>query len=133
MSDENTLPQRGLGEFIDQAQSKVGMSDKDLAEALGFSRTSILTMVKSGGMKMPIGKVPLLATALEVPASDVLAAMLDDYFSGEVMQVMRKTWGMLDLTQNEKKLITSYRALTEGDNSEPRVLEGKNIIAVLMV
>jgi hypothetical protein len=59
--------------------------------------------------------------------------LLEDYYSGELLQVMRKTWGLLDLTPNEKKLLASYRAVTEGANAQPRVLEGKNVVAVLTV
>ena len=132
MAEKPSVDLHGLAAFIDQAQDKVGMSDKDLAEALGFSRTDILTHIKSGAMKMPVGKVPLIATTLEVSASDVLTVLLEDYYSGELLQVMRKTWGVLNLSPDERKLIATYRAF-EGEGSEPRVVDGKNIIAVVMV
>jgi hypothetical protein len=133
METEIRNPHDGFTSFIDEAQSKIGMSDQELSEALGFSRTSVLTLIKTGKMKMPVGKVPLIAAALEVPASDVLAELLKAYYSGELLEVMRKVWGQLDLSPNEKKLLASYRAVTERDNSEPRVIEGKNIVAVLMI
>jgi predicted DNA-binding transcriptional regulator AlpA len=130
MSFENRFETPALATFLVEHQARLEKSDEDMAEALGFSRASIYTLIKEGKMKLPISKVPLLARALDVPASDVLTVVLTEY-EPESMEVIRKTWKPIQLTANEKKLVTAYRSLAGDQDVEPVVMDGKNIIALI--
>jgi predicted DNA-binding transcriptional regulator AlpA len=130
MSFETVTQHANVVAFISQGQDAIKKSDEEMAQALGFSRTNIYTGIKQGLMKMPIGKVPLLARALDVPASEVLEVLLRDYMP-EMLEVVRKVWGPLDLTTNEKKLIEAYRTLAQGHDVEPVVMDGRNLIALI--
>lgn len=117
--------------FLTDCQVRQKKSDQEMAEELGFSRAGVYTLIKTGAMKLPFSKVPLLAKALEQSPSDVLAVMLKDYCP-ELWEVVNKVWGPMDLSTNEKKLLSAYRTLCQEQDVEPRVLDGKNIIAMIM-
>ena len=121
MSFDPVTRQSPLATFLVKAQEAVKKTDQEMTEALGFSRTNAYTAILQGMMKMPVGKIPLLARALDVPASEVLEVLLRDY-SPELLEVVRKVWGPLDLTTNEKKLIEAYRTLAQGHDVEPVVM-----------
>jgi hypothetical protein len=130
MSLENRFETPSLGTFLVEHQDKARKSDEEMAEALGFSRASVYTLIKQGKMKLPIGKVPLLAGALDVTASDTLTVILTEY-DPELMAVIRKAWGPTELTANEKNLVTAYRTLAKGQDVEPLIMDGKNVIALI--
>jgi predicted DNA-binding transcriptional regulator AlpA len=130
MSFDTVTHHSTLATFLTKAQDAVKKSDQQMTEALGFSRTNIYTSIKQGMMKLPVGKVPLLARALEVSASEVLEVFLRDY-SPELLEVIRKVCGPLDLTANEKKLIEAYRTLAQGRDVEPLVMDGRNVVALI--
>jgi predicted DNA-binding transcriptional regulator AlpA len=130
MSFESPTHHSSLTAFLTKAQEASKMSDHEMTEALGFSRTNVYTAIKQGTMKLPVGKVPLVARALEVSASEVLEVLLRDY-SPEMLEVIRKVWGPLDLTTNERKLIEAYRTLAQGRDVEPLVMDGRNVVALI--
>jgi predicted DNA-binding transcriptional regulator AlpA len=130
MSFENRFETPSLATFLAEHQDKVKKSDEEMAEALGFSRASVYTLIKEGKMKLPIGKVPLLARALDVPASDVLMVVLTAH-EPELMEVIGKTWKPMELSANEKRLLSAYRTLAKGQDVEPLIMDGKNIIALI--
>lgn len=130
MSFENRFETPALATFLVEHQARLEKSDDEMAEALGFSRAGVYTLIKEGKMKMPISKVPLLARALDVNASDVLTVVLTEY-EPELMEVVRKSWQSTELTANEKKLLSAYRTLAKGHDVEPLVMDGKNVIALI--
>ena len=100
MSFDTITRQSPLAAFLVKAQEAAKKTDQEMTEALGFSRTNVYTAILQGMMKMPVGKIPLLARALDVPASEVLEVLLRDY-PPELLEVVRKVWGPLDLTDRK--------------------------------
>ena len=130
MSFETSVQIPSLRIYLTESQDRLKKSDQEMAEELGFSRANVYTLIKTGKMKMPFSKVPLLANALDATPSDVLAVILKDYCP-ELWEAINKVWGPVDLTANEKKLIAAYRTLCRDQEVEPRVMDGKNIIALI--
>lgn len=126
-----TFEQSGLTHFLNRQQNAKSLSDEQMAEALGFSRATIYTMIKSGAAKMPVGKIPSLAKVLEVSPAEVLEVVLRDAFP-ELLDVIRKVWGPTNLSDGEKKLLLAYRALVnEHEDVEPLILDGRSVIALI--
>jgi predicted DNA-binding transcriptional regulator AlpA len=130
MSFEDCLVIPTLATFLTEHQNRLTKSDEQMAEALGFSRASIYTLIKEGKMKMPTSKVPLIARALDVPAQDVLTVLLTEY-DPELLAVINKAWGPTQLTAGEKKLLSAYRTLAKGHDVEPLIMDGRNIVALI--
>lgn len=126
-----TFEHSALTHFLTQAQEAKNLSDEQMAQALGFSRATVYTFIKNGTMKMPVGKVPVLARILGVSASEVLEVVLRDQ-GPELLDVIKKTWGPLNLSDGEKKLLVAYRALVnEHEDVEPLILDGRSVIALI--
>jgi hypothetical protein len=133
MDDPTSTPPAGVfGTFLDQAQRAAGKTDAELAQALDFARVNVWHAIKGGTIKLPVGKVTLLARALNLPASKVLSALLKDT-SPELADLVATIWAPQDLSAHEKKLLAAYRHLVAGreDEVEPLVLDGQNIIAIV--
>jgi hypothetical protein len=127
---EPNFEHSALADFLTRAQHNGSKSDEDMAEALGFSRANVYRAIKAGKMKMPFEKVPALARTLDVSQSDALEAILRDY-SPELLELIQKVWGPVNLTANEKKLLIAYRTLAHGQDVEPLVMDGGNVIALI--
>ena len=49
---------------IEERQAALGITDHQLCEALGFEREITLSLIMQGTMRLPLPKIPALATAL---------------------------------------------------------------------
>ena len=66
-----------LGALIQGHQTSLGITDADLASALGFKHVRVIEMIKSGRMSLPLVKVPLLASSLGLELWEVLKLAAD--------------------------------------------------------
>jgi hypothetical protein len=116
--------------LLADAQGACGKSDEQIAIELGFSRASVFTAIKSGAMKFPVGKLTLLASALNASPSQLLESLLRDT-SPELLETVRKIWGPTGLTRTEQKVLEAYRTLSGGRDVEPIIMDGKQILALI--
>jgi hypothetical protein len=49
---------------IEERQVALGLSGQELCAAVGFDREIVLTLIRTGSMKLPLTKVPAFAEAL---------------------------------------------------------------------
>ncbi|MBS0450337.1 MAG: hypothetical protein JSS14_03420 [Proteobacteria bacterium] len=61
-----------LGDLIQARQISLGVSDAELAAMLGFKKDSVIKMMKSGRMQLPLTKAPELASALGLELWEVV-------------------------------------------------------------
>jgi transcriptional regulator with XRE-family HTH domain len=87
------------------------ISQKDIAEALGYENANIVSMFKNGLTKVPIEKVPALAKALHLDPAHLLMMAMREYMP-EAFAVIQATLGHT-LTNNELALITEVRKATK--------------------
>ncbi|CAB4122241.1 HTH_XRE domain containing protein [uncultured Caudovirales phage] len=92
-----------------------GLKQKDIADALGYTKPNIITMFKQGLTKVPIEKVGALAKVLGVDAVYLLRIVMNDYMPG-TYNAVTTIFGQEPITDNEKKIITKIRALSNGTN-----------------
>lgn len=67
-----------LPELIQTRQDESGVTDQHLAHAFGSDSTSLVLMIKSGKMNLPIKHVMILAEVLSIDASVVLRLTLQN-------------------------------------------------------
>jgi transcriptional regulator with XRE-family HTH domain len=78
------------------------ISQKDIAEALGYESANIVSMFKKGLTKVPIEKVPALAKALHLDPAHLLMLAMREYMP-EAFATIQKTLGHT-VTENEFEL-----------------------------
>lgn len=57
----------------------VGKKQLEIAEEAGFENPNVITMIKQGRTKLPLGKVGLVAKALEIDPMYLLKLCIEEY------------------------------------------------------
>ncbi|MDO8388529.1 MAG: hypothetical protein Q7T13_19310 [Polaromonas sp.] len=117
---------------IEAQQAALGLSDHDLCLAVGFEREIVLTLIKAGSMKLPLSKVPALATALGLDPAELLKVALGES-DPALSQIIEDVYNPMHLTSTEVNLIKHLRELSGDRPSAPIVFEGKGVIALVAV
>jgi hypothetical protein len=118
-------------DLIANRQAELFITDEELTLALEFQKQSVIRMIKQGSIKFPIQKISLLASAIQVDASDLLRYVMEESMP-EVLSAVDQLLMPKSLNANEQKLLESYRHLSEGKEVVPMVVEGKSIIALVL-
>lgn len=107
-----------LARQIDALRTTSGISQREIANAMGYKQPNIMSMFKSGETKIPIDKIAIMAKVLKVDPANfgrmvimqhwpTLAAQFEQIFGG----------GMV--SKNERKLLENWRKAT--NNIDPTV------------
>lgn len=90
-------------------------SQKDIARLAGFASPNMITILKQGVAKLALDRVPALAEALEIDPALLFRAALEQQFSPETLDVIRRVMNTTT-TENEREILAYIRELTnEGD------------------
>lgn len=111
-----------------QIVSTVGVRQKDIAAAMGYSKPNIITMFKQGLTKIPIEKVGPLAKVLGIDPIHLLKITMNDYMPDTYTAVLQM-FGQEPLTEHEQEIVAAIRALSGGQNLEMRTGESKDKLA----
>lgn len=118
-----------LKQLIAARQADLALSDRDVAVAMGYDSPTVVTMIKSGSMRLPINKARALAEVIQVEPGAVMRLLLGET-SPELLQSIEECVGPLALTNTEKRLILKLRETAEGRATAPRFLDGNAVVAV---
>ncbi|WP_428163314.1 hypothetical protein [Diaphorobacter sp.] len=113
MNQETTTHQWLTGQ-----QALARISDKELANALGYQSPNVIQMFKSGQMTVPLTKVPELANALDINPGMLMRRLLQDADPG-LLHAVEHCVGPLCLSDGEKKLIAAIRKANPGKEPVP--------------
>lgn len=58
----------------------VGKKQLEIAEEIGFESPNLITMIKQGRTKLPLGKVGLVAKALDIDPMYLLKLCIEEYY-----------------------------------------------------
>jgi transcriptional regulator with XRE-family HTH domain len=130
MSTSTPVNSLSLIALIEARQQALGLTDKELCEALGFEREIMLKLIKQNSMKMPLSKVPALAAVLSLDAADLLRAALLET-APELIAVIEEVYNPARLTTAEQNLIKHLRKLAGDRPCAPIVFDGKGVIAMV--
>ena len=87
-----------VAKYLDQQISLSEKSQKEIAEACGWERPNMVTMVKQGVSKLPINKVGPLAKVLNVDPVYLFRLVMSEY--------MPETWSALEEILGQQKLVS---------------------------
>lgn len=105
---------RYLDRQIDALKGEV--SQKDIAIKLGYPKSNIISMFKTGDAKVPLEKIPALAEALHVDVAHLMRLGLEQYWPDK-MDVITKVFAR-SVTENEYDIIECIRKAAH--DSDPK-------------
>ena len=132
MSNTAANPPNTLVAQLEAAQVKLGLTDQQLSDALGFESPVVLTMIKAGAIYFPIPKIRALATTLDLNAADLVRLALRESMP-EFSEIILDAFNTLSLSTTEIALIKHVRKLSGGQQGAPIVFGGKGVIALVVV
>jgi hypothetical protein len=131
-SAATNIPSRtSIADQIEARQASLGITNQDLCTALGFEREIALTLIKAGNMRMPLTKIPALASALELDPAALFKTALQET-TPELLQVITAVFDPMNLSASEINLIMHLRELTGDRASSPIVFDGRGVIALVV-
>lgn len=107
-----------LVSIIDRQMSALGLTQQNVAEAVGFNNRNMLTIIKKGLGKLPIERVPAMAKCLKVDERHLMRLALLQSYSPEIVNMIL---GVTDymVSANERAIIETIRSAT--NNSDPEL------------
>lgn len=96
-----------VAQFIAQRIRATGKSQRDIAIEAGFASPNMVTMLKQGKTKLPLGKVGQVAKALETDPVRLLKMALSEYHP-DLWQATRNYFDEA-LTEDELKMVQAFR------------------------
>lgn len=89
MTKAKPLP---VAEFLAAHIALSGKSQAELARQCGFEKPNVITMLKQGKMKVPVGRAPAIAVALGIEPYELIARVMEEY-EPEAWRVMSEHFG----------------------------------------
>lgn len=108
----NTVMPLKVSRFVQHLDALINASPKSqrqIAAELGYEKPNIITMFKQGSTRLPMEKVPAMATALDVDRVDLLRMWMEDY-APELLVVINENMGMA-LSRTERSWVTNLRRM----------------------
>lgn len=114
-------------QMLAKAIKDSGLTQRDLADRVGFKHPNILTMMEQGLIKVPLDRVPALSQALGLDQTRFLLVAIEEYHTG-VYEVLCDTLG-LPFSDAEQGLVMLFRMASlrneiELDGPFRKALEG---------
>ena len=102
-------------EFIEREINASRIKQSDIAKELGYKNANMIAIIKSGRTKLPVEKVPKLASILRIDPAFMLRKMLMEY-DPEKLKIYEKLFDTA-ITKNELIILDEIRRLS--NNSDP--------------
>ena len=120
-----------MSQQIAISQEHLGLSDAQLATALGYESGNVVACIKKGLMRLPVGKVPELAQALELDPGQLMRMVLKE-LDPTTLAAIETCLGPLHLTPGEAQLITTLRQDSKGKGITPILHRADSLVVALM-
>lgn len=90
----------------------------EIAVQAGFINPNMLSMIKSGGTRLPLDRVPALAAALDTDAARLLQLALEQWAGSAAARSFAEIFSTV-VTRNERAWLDEIRAAS--GNSDPAI------------
>lgn len=125
-------PATTVREQIAIGQERLGFSDDQLAAALGYESGNVVACIKKGLMRLPAGRVPELAQALELAPGQLMRMVLKE-LDPTTLAAIETCLGPLHLAPGEAQLITTLRQEQKGKGIAPILHKADSLVAALVI
>lgn len=130
--DMASNPAKTVSQLITISQERLGLSDDQLAAALGYESGNVVACIKKGLMRLPAGRVPELAQALELAPGHLMRMVLKE-LDPTTLAAIETCLGPLHLTPGEAQLITTLRQEPKGKGIAPILHKADSLVAALVM
>jgi hypothetical protein len=119
-----------VAEFLADRIAKIDKTQKQIASECNFENPNVITMFKNGSTKLPMGRIALLAKAIEVDPIHLLRLVMLEYIP-DLWESIETIMQTTVLTANELELVRAYREVNGGRDDVAVVIEGTKIVAIV--
>lgn len=120
------IERKTVAEYLTDAIRHSGKTQKQIAEEIGYDNPNMITMLKQGVSPVPLKKVGPLACALNVDPVCFLRLVMLEYMP-ETFAAVEDVLEVPLLTKKEKRLIESFRKVTDFTDPAGVFLEGDDV------
>jgi hypothetical protein len=97
--------------FLTRALDEANLTNPDVAQRLGYTKANVVSMIRTGSMKVPLNKLPELADMLDMSRIDLLMIALNEYDPG-FLEALKRIIGEGQMVgENEMRLLTIIRSV----------------------
>lgn len=97
-----------VAEFIELQIESSGLRQAEIAEACGFEKPNVITMIKQGKTKLPLAKIGPMARVLNVDPILLFKMVISEYLP-ETWDAIEALYGQPPLTENELAVLKAVR------------------------
>lgn len=119
-----------VADYITNQIMMSDLSQKDIAAMLGYDKPNNITMIKQGKTKLPINKVPAMATALGVDPIHLMRLVMTEY-APEIWEVLNGLLGHSLISDGDREILNIVHANGHGVDIYPVTDEEKLELASL--
>lgn len=112
-----------VAEYLDNQIAVCGVTQREIAEHLGYEKANIITMFKQGLTKLPVNKVEKMAHILGVDSKYLLRLVLTEYLPDMLPAIESIIGGAF--TDNESEMVEIIRKVTKNTNPAMQTSESK--------
>lgn len=95
-------------------QKALGKTRRHIAEELGYDSRNMISMFRTGDVKVPLAKIPALARALDADPAYLMQLAVQQYWPNEA-EALAVVFGTT-VTKNEVKIIELIREITNNED-----------------
>jgi transcriptional regulator with XRE-family HTH domain len=107
-SAAHKLKTKSVADYISSQIDLCGKKQTQIAEECGFEKPNVITMIKQGKTKLPIGKIGRMAKALGVDPVFLMKMVLAEY-NPDMLEAITMILTQPAITHNELEIIQVIR------------------------
>ena len=95
-----------------------GLTQREIANAVGWDRPNIVSMIRTGEMKIPIGRIPAFCSSCDADPVELIKIAMMEYHP-EAWKVLVAAFDE-PVTKSEAVIIRAIRAMAKGHSLDFR-------------
>src|SRR3954469_14792335 len=114
---------------ITKAIHDCGKPQIEIAAQCGWPKPNIVTMIKQGSTRLPLDKVGLLATAIDLDPVYLLRVVMQEYMP-DTYTAIEQSLADIALTDYEREVLEAYRELAKGRDMSVVICPVNSVVIV---
>lgn len=127
---KNPLQAGTVAQYIAECIAASGMTQQEVATAIGMPNANAISMLTTGSLKLPINRIGAIAKALGIDATHLLRLTLREY-SPDLLGAIEDVLERPLISVRGAALIDSFRMVTGDRDERSVVIERDGLLEVL--
>lgn len=100
-------------DFLTHHIEACGRSNLEIAEQVGFPRSNVISMLKSGATRLPVNRIVAMANAIDVDPAVLFRLTMEEYMPG-FLAVIDQVYAAEALSPEEREMVQRARTVARG-------------------